>query len=126
MSEKKQLAKRRKEEEKEARKRRHIVAKEKKEKLVSAVTTVERKLFPKTGVDPSCSSCHKTITSESGGDLCCDDCNSAFYEKCNPKYHKQNIPISEDGDDFLCHTCYNLKPPESRHSNEKWEEEESD
>ena len=33
-----------------------------------------------TGVDSSCSSCQKTITSESRG-LHCDDCNNAFHEK---------------------------------------------
>jgi len=25
-------------------------------------------------------------------------------EKCIPKYHKEHIPISEDGDEFLSHT----------------------
>ena len=77
--------------------------KEKKDKLVPAVTKVKRKLFTKTGVDSSCSSCHKTITSESGTGLRCGDCNNAFHEKCIPKYHKEHIPISEDGDEFLCH-----------------------
>jgi len=124
--EKKKLAKRRAEEEKEARKRKRIEAKEK-DKLVPAMTTVKRKLFTKTGIDPSCSSCHKTITSESGRGLRCDDCNNAFHEKCIPKYHKQHIPISEDGDEFLCHMCYKVKPSESsRPSNEKREEEEND
>jgi len=94
---------------------------------VPAVTTVKRKLFTKTGVDPSCSSCHKTITSESGRGLRCDDCNNAFNEKCNPKYHKQHIPIFEDGDEFLCHMCCKVKPSESsRPSNETREEEEND
>jgi len=125
--EKKKLAKRRAEEEKEARKRKCIKAKEKKDKLVLAVTTVKRKLFTKIGVDSSCSSCHKTITSESGRGLRCDDCTTAFREKCIPKYHKEHIPISEDGDEFLCHMCYKVKPSESsRPSNEKWEEEECD
>ena len=79
-----------------------------------------------TGVDSSCSSCHKTITSESRG-LRCDDCNNSFHEKCIPKYHKEHIPISEDGDEFLCHMCYKEKPPKSSTpSNEKWEEEEGD
>ena len=78
--------------------------KEKKDKLVPAVTTVKRKLFTKTGVDHSCSSCHKTTTSESGRGLCCDDCNNAFHEKCIPKYHKQHIPVSEDGDNSSA-TC---------------------
>ena len=77
--EKKKLAKRREGEEKEARKRKRIEAKEKKDKLVPAVTTVKRKLFMKTGIDSSCSSCHKTITSVSGRDLRCDDCNNAFH-----------------------------------------------
>ena len=63
--EKKKLSKRRAEKEKEARRRKLREAKEKKDKLVPAVTTVKRKLFTKTGVDSSCSSCHKTITSES-------------------------------------------------------------
>ena len=70
--EKKKLAKRRAEG-KKARKRKRVEAKEK-DKLVPAVTTVKRKLFTKTGVDTSCSSCHKTITSESGRGLRCDDC----------------------------------------------------
>ena len=86
--EKKNLAKRRAEEENEARKRKRIQAKEKKDKLVSAVTTVKRKLFMKTGVSSSCSSCHKTITFGSGRSLRCDDCNNAFHEKCIPKHHK--------------------------------------
>jgi len=103
MFEKKQLAKRRAEEEKEARKQKHIEAKEKEDKLVPAVTTVKQKLFTKTEVDSSCSSCHKTITSESWTGLCCGDCNNAFHEKCIPKYYKENIPISEDGYEFLCH-----------------------
>ena len=43
------------------------------------------------------------------------------------KYHKEHIPISGDGDEFLCHMCYKLKLSEgSRPSNEKSEEEESD
>ena len=127
MFKKKQLAKHRAEEEKEARKRKRIGAKEKKNKLVPAVTRVKRKLFTKTGVDPSCSSCHKTITSVFGRGLRCDDCNNTFHENCIPKYHKEHIPISEDGDEFLCHMCYKVKPFESsRPSNEKWEEEERD
>jgi hypothetical protein len=122
--EKKVLAKRRAEEEK-ARKRKRIEAEEKNDKLVPAVTTVKRKLFTKTAVDSSWSSCHKTITSESGRGLRCDDCNNAFQEKCIPKYHKEHIPISEDGDEFLCHVRYKVKPSESsKPSNEKWEEEE--
>jgi tRNA(Ile2) C34 agmatinyltransferase TiaS len=104
--EKKKLAKRRAEG-KKARKRKRVEAKEK-DKLVPAVTTVKRKLFTKTGVDTSCSSCHKTITSESGRGLRCDDCSNVFYEKCIPKYHKEHIPISEDGDEFLCHMCYKV------------------
>ena len=101
--EKKKFVKRRTEEEKEARKRKRIEAKEKKDKLVPAANTVKRKLFKKTGVDSSCSCCHKTITSESGRGLRCDDCNNAFHEKCIPKYHREHIPISEDGNEFLCH-----------------------
>jgi hypothetical protein len=125
--EKKKLANCRAEEEKEARKRKRIEAKEKKDKLVPAVTTVKRKLFTKTVFDPSCSSCHKTITSESGINLRCGDCNNAFHEKCIPKYHKEHIPISEDGDEFLCHMCFKVKPSESsRPSSAKCEEEESD
>ena len=121
MFERKKLAKRRAEEGKGARKLKLIEAKEKKDKLVPAVTTVKRKLFTKTGVDSSCSSCHKTITSESGRVLRCDDCNNAFHEKCIPKYHKQHIPISEDGDEFVCHMCYKVKLSESsRPTNEKW------
>ena len=124
MFEKKKFTKRRAEEEKEARKRKRI--EQKKDKLVPAVTTVKRKLFTKNGVDSSSSSCHKTITSESGRGLRCDDCNSAFHEKCIPKY-KEHIPISEDGDEFLCHVCYKVKPSESSTpSNEEWEEDESD
>jgi hypothetical protein len=85
------------------------------------MTTVKRKLLTKTGVDSSCSSCYKFITSESG--ICC---NKAFHEKCIPKYHKEHIPVSEDGDEFLCHKCYKVIPSESnRPSVEKWEEEES-
>jgi hypothetical protein len=85
---------------------------------------VKRKLFTKTGVDSSSSSCHKTITSQSGRSIRCDNCNNVFHEKCVPKYHKEHIPISEDGDEFLCHMYYKVKPSESsRPSNEKWEEE---
>jgi hypothetical protein len=124
MFEKKKLAKRRAEEEKEARKRKRIEAKGKKDKLVPVMTTVKRKLFRKTGTDSYSSSCHKIITSESG--VRCDDCNNAFHEKCIPKYHKEHTPVSEDGDEFLCHKCYKVKPSESRTSNEKQEEEESD
>ena len=125
--EKKKLAKCTAEEEKEVRKRKRIEAKEKEDKLEPAVTTVKRKLFTKTGVDSSCSSCHKTITCESGRGLCCDDCNNTFHEKYIPNYHKEHIPISEDGDEFLCRMCYKVKLSESsRPSNEKWEEEESD
>jgi hypothetical protein len=75
MFEKKKLAKRRAEEEKEARKQKCIEAKEKKYKSVPAMTTVKRKLLMKTGVDSSCSRCHKIITSESG--IHCNDCNKA-------------------------------------------------
>ena len=125
--EKKKLDKRRAEEEKETRKRKRIETKEKKDKLVPAVTTVKRKLFTKTGIDSSCSSCHKTITSDFGRGLRCNDCSNAFHEKCIPKYHKEHIPISENGDEFLCHMCYTVKPSESsRPSNEEWQEEESD
>jgi len=122
--EKKKLAKRRAEEEKEARKRKCIEAKEKKDKLAPAVTTVKRKLFTKTGGDSSCSSCHKTITSESLRGLRFCDCNN---EKCIPNYHKEHIPISEDREEFFCHMCYKVKPSKSsRYSNEKWDEEGSD
>jgi hypothetical protein len=100
---KKKLAKRRAEKEKEARKRKRIEAKGRRKKGLPAVTTVKRKLFTKTGVDVSCASCHKTITSESRRVLRCVDCNYAFHEKSIPKYHKEHIPISEDGDEFLCH-----------------------
>jgi len=125
--EKKKLAKRRAEEEKEARKLKRIEAKEKKAKQVPAVTTVKRKLFTKIGVDSSCSICHKTITSESGRGLRCDGCTNAFREKCIAKYHKEHIPVSEDGDEFLCHMCYKGKPSESsRPSNKKWEEVQRD
>jgi hypothetical protein len=121
MFEKKKLVKRRAEEEKEARKRKRIQAEEKKDKLVPAMTTVKRKLLTKTAVDSSCSSFHKIITTECG--IRCDDCNKAFHEKCIPKYHKETIPVPEDGGDFLCHKCYKVKPPESsRPSNEKREE----
>ena len=85
MFEKKKLAKRRAEKEKEARKRKRVEAKEKKDKLVPAVTKVKRKLFTKTGVDSSCSSFYKTITSESGTGLRCDDCNNSFHEKMYSK-----------------------------------------
>jgi len=85
---------------------------------VPAVTTVKRKLFTKSGVDSSCSSCHKTITSESGTGLCCDDCNNAFHENCIPKYHKEHIPISEDGYEFL--SCVTkVKPSESSRPSNK-------
>jgi hypothetical protein len=85
------------------------------------MTTVKRKLFTKTGVDSSCSICNKIITSVSG--ICCDDCNKVFHKKCIPKYQKQHIPLSEDGDEFLCHKCYTVKPSKSsRPINEKWEE----
>jgi len=100
---KKKLAKRRAEKEKEARKRKHIETKKRRKKVLPALTTVKRKLFTKTGVDFSCASCHKTITSESRRSLLCVDCNYAFHEKSIPKYHKEHIPISEDGDEFLCH-----------------------
>ena len=91
--EKKKLAKRRAEEEKEARKRKCIEAKEKKDKLVPAVTTVKQKLFTKTGVDSSWSSCHKTITSEFERGLRCDDCNNAFHEKCIPNTIRSKFPF---------------------------------
>ena len=127
MFEKKKLAKRRAEEEKEARKRKRVEAKEKKDKVVPAASRVKRKLFTKSGGDSSCSSCHKTITSESGKGLRCDDCNNVFHEKCIPKFLKEHIPIPEDGDEFLCHMCYKVKPSESsKPSNEEWEEEEGD
>ena len=85
MFEKKKLVKRGAEEEKEARKRKRIEAKEKRDKLVPAVATVRQKLFTKTGVDCSCSTCHKTVISESGRGLHCDDCNSAFHNKMYSK-----------------------------------------
>ena len=116
MFENKKLTKRRAEEENEARKRKRIEAKENKEKLVPSVTTVKRKLFTRTGVDSSCSSCHKTIISESERDLRCDGCNSAFHEKRIPIYRKEHISISEDGDGFHCHVCYKVKPSESSRS----------
>ena len=89
---------------------------------------MKRKLFTKNGVDSSCSSCHKTITSESGRGLRFDGCNNAFYEKCIPKHHKEHIPISEDVDEFLCHMCYRVELSESSRprKKKKWEEEESD
>jgi hypothetical protein len=79
MFEKKKLAKRTAEEEKEGRKQKRIEAKAKKDRLVPAMTTVKWKLFKKTGVDSSCSSCHKIITTESG--IHCNDCNKVFHEK---------------------------------------------
>ena len=91
--------KHRAEDEKEARKRKRIEAKVKKDKLVPAVTIVKRKLFTKTGVDFSFTSHHKTITSQSGRGLRCDYFNNVFHVKCIPKYHKEHIPISEDGDE---------------------------
>jgi hypothetical protein len=125
MFEKKKLDKHIAEEEKEAIKRKRIEEREKKNKLVPAVTTVKRKLFTKIGFDSSCSICHKIITSESG--IRCDDCNKVFHEKCIPKYHKEHIPVSEDGDEFLCHKCYKVKPSKSsRPSNKKWKEESDD
>jgi hypothetical protein len=59
--------------------------------------------------------------------LRCDDFNNAFHEKCIPKCHEEHFLISEAGDEFPCHMCYNVKPSESsRPSDEKREEEESD
>jgi hypothetical protein len=81
----------------------------------------------KTGVDSSCSSCHKTVTSEFRRGLLCNDCSNAIHEKCIPKYHKEHFPISEDGNEFLCYMSYKVKPSESsRPSNKKWEEDEID
>ena len=93
MFEKKKLAKRRAEKEKEARKRKRVEAKEKKDKLVPAVTKVKRKLFTKTGVDPSCCSCHKTITSESGTGLRSDDSNNAFHENVFQNTIRSTFPF---------------------------------
>ena len=91
------------------------------------VTTVKWKLFTKIGVESSCSSCHKTVTFASGRGLRGDDFNNAFHEKCIPKYHKEHIHISEDGNYFLCHMFYKVKPSgSSRPSNEIWQEKESD
>jgi len=63
--EKKKLAKRRTEEEKEERKRKHIEKKRKEAKTSVCFDHRETK----TGFDSSCSTCHKTITSESGRDF---------------------------------------------------------
>jgi hypothetical protein len=91
------------------------------DKLVPAMTTVKWKLFTKTGVDSSCSSFHKIITSASG--ICGDDCNKVFHETVIPKHQKAHIPVSEDGDEFLCHKCYKVKSfKSSRPSYKKWEE----
>jgi hypothetical protein len=41
-----------------------------------------------------------------GCELGCDDCQNLYHELCIPKYHKKHIPISVDGDTFLCHSRY--------------------
>ena len=93
-----------------------------------AVTTVKRKLFTKTGVDSCCSSCHKTITSESGRGL---RNNVTIVTMPSMKNVFQNtirstFPFLKMEMNFSV-TCYKVKPSESsRPSNEKWEEEESD
>jgi hypothetical protein len=44
---------------------------------------------------------------------------TVFYEKCIPKYQKEHIPVSEDGDEFLCHKCYKVKPSKSSRPSNK-------
>jgi hypothetical protein len=40
-------------------------------------------------------------------ELHCDDCRNLYYELRIPKYHKNRISVLENGDIFLCHSCYN-------------------
>jgi hypothetical protein len=51
-----------------------------------------------------CHICKRKI--KHGRELPCDDCHNLYHELCIPKYHKKHIPISDDGDTFLCHNCY--------------------
>jgi hypothetical protein len=41
-----------------------------------------------------------------GSELRFDDCQNSYHELCILKYHKGSVTVSEDGDNFLCHTCY--------------------
>jgi hypothetical protein len=51
-----------------------------------------------------CHICKRRI--KRGCELHCDDCQHLYNELCIAKYHKKHIPISEDGDTFLCHSFY--------------------
>jgi len=90
------------------------------------VTTVKRKLFTKTGVDFSCASCHKTITSESRRGLRCVDCNLPSMKNIFQNTIRSTFPFLKMEMNSSV-TCYKMKPSESsRPNNEKWEEEEAD
>jgi hypothetical protein len=73
--------------------------------------TAKRKLFKIVDDNVECNSvchiCKRRI--KRGCELRCDDCQNLYHELCIPKYHKKHIPISEDGDTFLCHSCYKKK-----------------
>jgi hypothetical protein len=65
-----------------------------------------------------CHICKRKI--EQGIVLCCDHCGDLYCESSVPRYHKSYIPISEDGDPFVCHTRF--KEENINHSIEKMQQ----
>jgi hypothetical protein len=106
MFDKKYLAKAA-EEKKQGWKRKREEAKQKKKNKVPKCTA-KRKLFKEVYDNVKCNSmchiCKRRI--KHGCELHCDDCQNLYHELCIPKYHKKHIPVLEDGDNFVCHSCY--------------------
>jgi hypothetical protein len=79
----------------------------KKKKKIVPKCTVTRKLFKEVYDNIECNSvCHiykRKI--KRGCELHCADSQNLYHELCIPKYHKKHIPISKDGDTFLCYSC---------------------
>jgi hypothetical protein len=108
MFEKKYLVKAAEEEKKQGRKRKREEAKQEKKKNKVPKRTDKRTVFKKVNDNVECNSvchiCKRRI--KCGYELRCHDCQNLYHELYTPKYHKKHIPISEDGDTFLCHSYY--------------------
>jgi hypothetical protein len=107
MFQKKYFTKAAEEEKKQGWKRKREEAKQNKKNKVLKHAD-KRKFFKEVNDNVECNSvchiCKRRI--KRGCELRCDDFQNLYHESCIPKYHTKHIPILEDGDTFLCHSCY--------------------
>jgi hypothetical protein len=83
-----------------------------------------KEVYDDAECDTECHICKRSI--KRGCELRCDDCQNLYHESCIQKYRKKHIPISEDGNTFLCHSCCKKKVDNSADEMTQVEENDDD